>query len=134
MSMKKTVFLLLACCAMITQASTYKFLVFTNTSGVTTSFSVNDLVLTVKGSELQVINANGKVDFVLTDLASMQFAVDSTLTALENTLDADAPVQVFSVSGTSLGMYGSLMEAAQTLSAGTYVISNGSKTQTIVVK
>lgn len=132
--MKKTVFLLLACCAMITQASTYKFLVFTNTSGVTTSFSVNDLVLTVKGSELQVINANGKVDFVLTDLASMQFAVDSTLTALENTLDADAPVQVFSVSGTSLGMYGSLMEAAQTLSAGTYVISNGSKTQTIVVK
>lgn len=132
--MKKTVFLLLACWAMIAQASTYKFLVFTNTSGVTTSFSVNDLVLTVKGSELQVINANGTVDFALTDLASMQFAVDSTLTALENTLDADAPVQVFSVSGTSLGMYGSLMEAAQTLSAGTYVISNGSKTQTIVVK
>lgn len=64
----------------------------------------------------------------------MQFSNENIATDLEDVLNADAPMQVFSLSGTSLGVYGSLMEAAQTLNAGTYVISNGSITQTIVVK
>lgn len=119
---------------MMAHASTYNFLVFTNTEGTKTAFSVKDLMLNVDGSDLQVTNADGTVSILLTALKSMQFSEDSIISAVENVLNADAAVQVYSVSGSLLGSYGSLMEAAQTLDAGAYVISNGSVTQTIVVK
>ena len=119
---------------MMTHASTYNFLVFTNTEGTKTAFSVKDLMLNVEGSDLLITNAEGMVSMLLTAMKSMQFSEDGTVSAVENILNADAPVHVFSVSGTSLGVYSSLMEAAQTLNAGAYVISNGSVTQTIVVK
>lgn len=132
--MKKVFLLLAVCLAMMTHASTYNYLVFTNTEGTNTVFSVANLWLNVDGSDLQVTNADGTVSILLTALKSMQFSEDGTVSAVENILNADAPVQVFSVSGTSLGVYGSLMEAAQTLNAGAYVISNGSVTQTVVIK
>lgn len=132
--MKKVFLLLAVCLAMMTHASTYNFLVFTNTEGTKTAFSVKDLMLNVDGSDLQVTNADGTVSILLTALKSMQFSEDRIISAVENVLNADAAVQVYSVSGSLLGSYGSLMEAAQTLDAGAYVISNGSVTQTIVVK
>ena len=132
--MKKVFLLLAVCLAMMTHASTYNYLVFTNTEGTNTVFSVENLWLNVDGSELQVTNADGTVSILLTALKSMQFSKDSIISAVENVLNADAAVQVYSVSGSLLGSYGSLMEAAQTLDAGAYVISNGSVTQTIVVK
>ena len=132
--MKKVFLLLAVCLAMMTHASTYNYLVFTNIEGTNTVFSVANLWLNVDGSELQVTNADGTVSILLTALKSMQFSEDSIISAVENVLNADAAVQVYSVSGSLLGSYGSLMEAAQTLDAGAYVISNGSVTQTIVVK
>ena len=132
--MKKVFLLLAVCTTMMAHASTYNFLVFTNTEGTKTAFSVKDLTLKVEGSDLLITNAEGTVSLLLTAMKSMQFSEDGTVSAVENILNADTPVQVFSVSGTSLGVYSSLMEAAQTLNAGAYVISNGSVTQTIVVK
>ena len=132
--MKKVFLLLAVCTAMMAHASTYNFLVFTNTEGTKTAFSVKDLTLKVEGSDLLITNAEGTVSMLLTAMKSMQFSEDGTVSAVENILNADTPVQVFSVSGTSLGVYSSLMEAAQMLNAGAYVISNGSVTQTIVVK
>lgn len=132
--MKKVFLLLAVCTAMMAYASTYNFLVFTNTEGTKTAFSVKDLTLKVEGSDLLITNAEGTVSMLLTAMKSMQFSEDGIVSAVENILNADTPVQVFSVSGTSLGVYNSLMEAAQTLNAGAYVISNGSVTQTIVVK
>jgi hypothetical protein len=132
--MKKVFLLLAVCTAMMAYASTYNYLVFTNTEGTNTVFSVANLWLNVDGSDLQVTNADGTVSILLTALKSMQFSEDSIISAVENVLNADAAVQVYSVSGSLLGSYGSLMEAAQTLDAGAYVISNGSVTQTIVVK
>ena len=132
--MKKVFLLLAVCLAMMTHASTYNYLVFTNTEGTNTVFSVENLWMNVDGSELQVTNADGTVSVLLTALKSMQFSEDSIISAVENVLNADAAVQVYSVSGSLLGSYGSLIEAAQTLDAGAYVVSNGSVTQTIVVK
>ena len=132
--MKKVFLLLAVCTAMMAHASTYNFLVFTNTEGSKTAFSVKDLTLKVEGSDLLITNAEGTVSMLLTAMKSMQFSEDGTVSAVENILNADTPLQVFSVSGTSLGVYSSLMEAAQTLNAGAYVISDGSVTQTIVVK
>ena len=132
--MKKVFLLLAVCTAMMAHANTYQYLVFTNTEGTNTAFSVNNLTLNVDGSNLQVTNSDGTVSVLLTALKSMQFSEDSIISAVENVLNADAAVQVYSVSGSLLGSYGSLIEAAQTLDAGAYVVSNGSVTQTIVVK
>ena len=132
--MKKVFLLLAVCTTMMAHASTYNFLVFTNTEGTKTAFSVKDLTLKVEGSDLLITNAEGTVSMLLTAMKSMQFSEDGIISAVENVLNADAAVQVYSVSGSLLGSYGSLMEAAQTLDAGAYVISNGSVTQTIVVK
>ena len=132
--MKKVFLLLAVCLAMMTHASTYNYLVFTNTEGTNTVFSVENLWLNVDGSDLLITNAEGTVSMLLTAMKSMQFSEDGTVSAVENILNADAAVQVYSVSGSLLGSYGSLIEAAQTLDAGAYVISNGSVTQTIVVK
>ena len=132
--MKKVFLLLAVCCAIFAHASTYNFLVFTSTEGTKTAFGVKNLTLKVEGSDLLITNADGTVNLILAGLASMQFSNENIATDLEDVLNADAPMQVFSLSGTSLGVYGSLMEAAQMLNAGAYVISNGSVTQTVVIK
>ena len=132
--MKNVFFLLAVCYSLVAHASTYNYLVFTNTVGTKTAFGVEGLTLNVDGTDLQVTNTDGTVNLILTDLVSMQFSNDNSITALEEVLNADAAVQVYSVSGALLGEYGSLMEAAQTLNAGAYVISNGSVTQTVVIK
>lgn len=124
----------IALCAILVQAETYSYLVFTNTAGTTTAFSVPNLTLIVEGSNLRVKNDEGTVNLVLADLAAMQFSATGTLTAVENVLLGDEPVQIFSVSGVRIGSFGSLLEAAQQLSAGAYVISNGKNSQTIVVR
>ena len=131
----KKVFLLFALgFAMMAYASTYNYLVFTNQNGTTTAFSVNNLTLKVNGNELSVTNNDGTVNVVLTNLVSMQFSKDKTITSLENVINADEIVQVYSVTGASLGTYNSMVEAAKKLSAGTYILSNGKLSQTIVVK
>lgn len=131
----KNVFLLLALSlGLMAHAGTYNYLVFTSKTGTTTAFEVSNLTLNVNGSELQVTNDAGTVNVVLTDLASMQFSEDKTATSVENILNADAPVQVYSVTGTVLGTYNSMVEAAKTLQTGTYVISNGDQSQKIIVK
>ena len=121
-------------CAVMTQAGEYGYLVFTNTSGTTTALTVSNLSATVNGSTLVVTNDDGTVNFTLPELSSMQFSTTDTVTALEYVIDGDKPVQVFSISGASLGTFDNLVQAVRQLSAGAYVISNGSISQTIVVK
>ena len=96
----KNVFLLLALSiGLMAHAGVYNYLVFTNQVGTTTAFEVSNLTLKVNGSELQVSIADETVNLVLTELASMQFSVDKTTTGVEDVLNADAPVHVYSVTG-----------------------------------
>lgn len=119
---------------MMAHAGTYNYLLFTNQAGTTTAFEVCNLTLKVNANELQVSNADGTVDLVLTELASMQFSVDKAITGVEDVLNADSLVQVYSVTGTLLGTYHSMVEAAKWLSTGTYVMASGNQTQTVVIK
>lgn len=134
MPMKNVLLFLALGFAMLTNASTYQNLVFTNQEGTTTAFEVSNLTLKVNNTDLQVTNNVGTVNFVLKELASMEFSGDKTITSIENALNADDVVQVYSISGVSLGTYSSMVEAAKSLQTGTYVISNGDVSQTIVVK
>ena len=120
--------------AIAANAGTYKYLEFTNISGTKTVFNVANLTIQVSGNDLQVTNSDGTVDLTLLELASMQFSTTNTPTAVDNILNADAEIHVSTIIGASLGTYSSLVEACQSLSAGIYVISNGTQSQSIVVK
>ena len=135
-NMKKMLLTALLAAAMLpAMASEYGYLVFTNSSGTTTTLTVSNLSATVSGSELVVTNDDGTVNFTLTELASMQFRTASgEWAAVDNVLDGDKPVSAYSISGTSLGTFDNLVQAARQLGAGAYVISNGTNSQTIVVK
>lgn len=134
--MKRSLFIwAVALYAITAHAADYPYLVFTNTSGTSTVLSVSDMTLAVSGSLLQVTNADGTNSFTLTDLANMQFSKDgSTVAAIENVIDAGSAVEVFSMTGISLGHYNTLLEAVSATGTGTYVIKQGNNTQTIVLK
>ena len=133
--MKKVLVLVVAVvCAGIAQAVDYPYLVFTNTAGTTTALTVSNMTLSVNGSELTVMNAEGTQAFTLTDLAAMQFSKDGEVSAIENVIDGEKAVEVYSVTGVGLGSYGSLYEAAGVLPTGAYVIKQGGKSQTIVIR
>lgn len=134
MPMKNLFLLLVLSFAMLSHASTYSYLVFTNQSGTSTAFKVTNLTLKVNGTDLQVTNDEGTADLLLTELASMQFSTDEVGTNVEEILNADQPIDVYSVSGASLGRYSSMLEAVKCLQVGTYVMTNGTSSQTIVVK
>ena len=113
----------------------YPYLVFTNTEGALTAFQVNDLTMHINGTQLDVTNNEGTVQFTLTDLSAMQFSVDGeTLTALENVLNADARVEVYTLEGMSMGTFDGLLKAASSLRQGVYVITDGKNTQKIVIR
>lgn len=133
--MKKILVLVVAVvCAGIAQAADYPYLVFVNTAGTTTALMVSNMTLSVNGSELTVTNSEGTQAFTLTDLAEMQFSKDGSVTAIENVIDGEKAVEVYSVTGVGLGSYGSLYEAAGVLPTGAYVIKQGGKSQTVVVR
>jgi len=131
--MKKIVVLLaVVWCTWTAQAGDYAYLVFTNTIGSATVLNVTGLTMNVEGTSLQVTNTTEHVSLALADLASMQFSNDPT--AIENVLDGDKPLDVFTPLGLKIGRYDNLLQAAGSLPAGAYVISNGRVTQKIVVK
>jgi hypothetical protein len=134
--MRKMILMVLLVCAGMVQAGEYAYLVFTNTEGTKTALSVTDLKMTVNGAQLDVMNADGTVQFTLTDLAAMQFSVDgeNLPEGMENVLDADAPIDVYTILGIKVGHYNSLPEAAGVLGKGSYVITNGKNAQTIILQ
>ena len=126
--MRKLILMFLLVCAGMVQAEEYAYLVFTNTEGTQTALTVTNLTITVNGAQLDVTNDDGTVNFSLTELASMQFRTEaSDLAAVENVLDGDAPVRVFSILGTSLGEFDNLVQAASSLTRGVYIITDGKR-------
>ena len=110
-------------------------MVFTNTAGTTTVMRVHSLTITVSGTQLQVTNADTSASFLLTELSNMQFSTNGdTATALSNVLNADKPVELYTLTGMRLGRFDNLIQAARTLSTGTYLVTDGTNTQKIVVK
>ena len=133
---KILVFAAMLVCAVMAQAANYSYLVFVNQSNDTTALSVTDMTLKVNDNSLTVTNTEGTVNFTLTDLQFMQFMTEDGQVAqrLDRVLDANAPIDVYSILGVKMGHYSNLLEAAGVLGMGSYVITNGRTSQTIVVK
>lgn len=133
---KILVFAAMLVCAVMAQAGEYAYLVFVNQNNDTTALSVTDMTLKVQENSLTVTNAAGTVNFTLTDLQFMQFMTEDGQMAmrLDNVLDANAPIDVYTILGVKVGHYSSLPEAAAVLGKGSYVITNGKTSQTIILQ
>ena len=133
--MRKLIFTLtMAVMTIMLQAADYPYLVFTNTSGTTTVMSVGSLKMTVSGTELQVTNSDASSTFVLTELQDMQFStIGEVSTQLENVLNADEAVEVYSLSGKSLGKFDNLLQATSSLQSGVYVITDGKNSTKVII-
>jgi len=134
--MKKLVFILaMLAGAIMAQAGDYAYLVFVNQSNDTTVMSVTDLTMTVNDNALTVTNTEKTVNFTLTDLRFMQFMTeDGEMADALDALNADAPIDVYTLQGFKAGRFGSLREAAAVLGKGSYVITDGKNSQTIVLQ
>lgn len=108
---------------------TYGYLTFQKSDGGEQSVSVDNLKITFSDGQLIATNTSTSATFTLSDLSKMYFS--STATAIE-TVDAnasdDSTVEIWSLSGISLGSFSSLAEARQKLSRGVYVVKQGTKT------
>lgn len=134
--MRKIILMFLLVCAGMVQAGEYAYLVFVNQSNDTTALSVTGMTLKINENSLTVTNAEGTVNFTLTDLQFMQFMTEDGQMAqrIDNVLDANAPIDVYTILGVKVGHYNSLPQAAGVLGKGSYVITNGKNSQTIVVR
>lgn len=128
--------LALLVCAVMAQAGEYAYLVFVNQNNDTTALSVTDMTLSVNENSLTVTNTEGTVNFTLTNLLFMQFMTEEGQMAMkvDHVLDANAPIDVYTILGVKVGRYNSLPEAAGVLGKGSYVITNGKNAQTIVLQ
>lgn len=132
--MRKFLCIALICCAGWIQAGDYAYMVFTDNLGNHLSLPVNNLTMTISNSELQATTDEGKATFILADLVSMQFSKDAELQSLANVLDGDQPIDVYTPLGTKVGRYDNLLKAVGTLPKGAYVITDGTNSQTIVLR
>lgn len=132
--MRKFLCIALICCAGWIQAGDYAYMVFTDNLGNHLSLPVNNLTMTISNGELQATTDEGKATFILADLVSMQFSKDAELQSLANVLDGDQPIDVYTPLGTKVGRYDNLLKAVGTLPKGAYVITDGTNSQTIVLR
>ncbi|MCR5180748.1 MAG: hypothetical protein K6C30_05980 [Bacteroidaceae bacterium] len=113
---------------------TYPYLTFETSDGSQQSVSVESLVLTVSGSQLVATNSSGTVNFTLAELSQMSFTSTPATHISETEGAEESAVEVFTLSGLSLGKFANLQAARATLQNGIYVIKSKNVTQKIAVK
>ena len=115
----------------------YPYLTFEDSSGSTTSMSVESLEITVSDGSLVVTNSEKSTSLSLTSLSKMYFtATDMTDTSVieEINLTVDEPVEILSLTGISLGTYSSIETAHLALPYGIYIIKTTSGTHKMSIK
>ncbi|MGI6222301.1 MAG: hypothetical protein ACOYJG_01680 [Prevotella sp.] len=132
----KKLLLLLAFCALQTTswAYDYQYLAFTTSDGTVTTVDVDNLEITVSGSNLVVVNSSDNKTFTLSDLTKMYFTNTASTAISEVSTAEQQAVSVFTTAGVSVGKFSSLNEAKQKLQPGLYIIQQGSNTFKMTVK
>lgn len=133
--MKKKLFMLMVLIgnAVAMQAYEYSYLTFQTNDGALTSLSVESIKLSVSDGKLVASDSNGNYSFLLTDLSKMYFSTSAAgLAQIE--ADGSGDVEVFGLTGVSLGRFPSTDAARESLSSGIYVIKGKNKTSKLVVR
>lgn len=108
------------------QADNYPYLAFQTADGTVKAVSITSLTLTFSNGALTATNADGSYSFALADLGKMFFTTEPT--AVQPLPVEGDGVEVFSVTGLSLGRFGSLQEAEAQMPRGIYVVKTDRET------
>lgn len=118
-------------------ADTYPYLSFTTTDGATVSVAVESLSMTFgdSGETLTLSNATGSRTLRTADLAKMFFSANDATGISEVTTGKDAgQMQVFTLSGTLVGQFGSTRSLDEAVEPGIYLVRKNGRTQKIAVR
>lgn len=134
--MKKLVLLLLAICLVnCVRAYDYPYLTFQTSDGSRMSLSATSLVMSVGEGNLIVTNSDLSQIFVLSNLTKMYFSTSAETTgvnSVENEVGGE--VEVFTLSGLSVGRFSGMKDAQMHLPRGIYVVKSSQGVHKIAVK
>lgn len=134
--MKKVIFSLISVLffAAFLHAESQLHLVFETTNGAKIPFNAKNLTMNVNGADLDVTNDETSAKLTLSELTKMYFSTDiSAINSPEITPKSES-VEIFSLSGISLGKNISIEEAKKNLSTGVYLFKSESGTTKSSVK
>ncbi len=135
--MKKTFIAFMATLGVLTaQADDFEYITFQTTDGTKVSMTSTSLVITFENGNMIVSNVIENQTFALSDLSKMYFSDETESSGIdETTLSEDSePVEVFTLTGISLGSFDNLKQARTTLQHGIYVVKSQRQTFKIAVK
>lgn len=134
--MKKLLITLALMMALATaaEADDYPYLAFQTADGTVKAVSVTSLKLTFEGGQLVATNGDGSYAFPLTDLSKMFFTTEPTAIDSPNASPAGKDIEIFSLTGVSLGKFDSVQAAKAQLEDGIYVVKSGSEIRKMLKK
>lgn len=117
----------------------FPYLTFIASDGTVTSLGVESLEMTVtKDGNLVAVNSDGSKTFTLTSLAKMYFSLSDESTASGITMaeaeGTTGEVEVFTLTGISLGKFTNSTKAKESLKHGVYILKSKSETLKITVR
>lgn len=117
----------------------FPYLTFIASDGTVTSLGVESLEMTVtKDGNLVAVNSDGSKTFTLTSLAKMYFSLSDESTASGITMaeaeGTTGEVEVFTLTGISLGKFTNSTKAKESLKHGVYILKSKSQTLKITVR
>ena len=119
---KKLLLLSAMVCVSLGMFADYSALTFTDNTGERFSINTENLVITVADGQLQAVSGDNQMQFVLTDLASMEFTNEDT-SGVEAVNAVSGGVTLYSVDGSVAGTFSSLDQAKSRLPEGVYVVT-----------
>lgn len=117
----------------------FPYLTFVGSDGTVTSLGVESLEMTVtEDGNLVAVNGDGSKTFTLTSLAKMYFSTGDESTASGITMTeaegTTGEVEVFTLTGISLGKFTDSAKAKESLEHGVYILKSKSQTFKITVR
>lgn len=114
-------------------AEDYSFLTLRMADGSEKSFAVSGLTLTPSGSSLVAASGSDTQTYSLAALEKMYFS--ATATGVDGVGASEgAPVEVYSLSGMSVGTFESLNQAQSRLPKGVYIAKQGTRTTKMTLR
>lgn len=134
--MKKLILLLTATVlTMSAHAYDYPYLTFQNSDGTQTSVSVESLSITVNDGNLVCTNSDGTTNISIAELSKMFFSTDGTPTGISAvSTKTSGDVEIYTLTGISLGKFQSLSQAKDNLNSGIYLIKSDTGTSKIAIR
>lgn len=134
--MKKLVLLLITVCFVSSvRAFDYPYLTFQTSDGARISLSATSLICRVDEDNLIVTNSDLSEIFVLSNLSKMYFSTSAETTGVNSVeVETSTEVEVFTLSGISLGRFSDADDARKHLRPGIYVVRTSQGVHKIAVR